>query len=85
MQNLTSPLYILIYALVRFVEAWGLWRRQAWAEWFGILSGSIYLPLEIFELSRGITSVRLTVLLINLAIVAWLSRVRWQDGGRGRH
>jgi uncharacterized membrane protein (DUF2068 family) len=73
----------LLYALVRFVEAYGLWRRQVWAEWFGILSGSIYLPLELYELSRSVTFVRLAVFLVNLAIVGWLAWVRWQTRGKG--
>src|SRR5512144_295848 len=27
------------YTVVRGVEAYGLWRARAWAEWFAILSG----------------------------------------------
>ena len=38
------------YALVRFIESFGLWRGRRWAEWFGVLSGCIYLPLEIYKL-----------------------------------
>ena len=34
------------YACVRGVEAYGLWRARAWAEWFAILSGGLYLPVE---------------------------------------
>lgn len=30
------------YALLRLVEAWGLWRGAAWAEWFGALTGAVY-------------------------------------------
>jgi uncharacterized membrane protein (DUF2068 family) len=73
----------LAYALVRFVEAVGLWRQRAWAEWFGILSGSIYLPVELYELTVSVTPVKLAILAINLFIVAWLSWVRWQARGRG--
>ena len=72
----------LLYSLVRFVESFGLWRGRAWAEWFGILSGGIYLPLELYELTRSVTLVRLTVFLVNLAIVGWLAWVRWQARGR---
>ena len=39
-----------IYALVRFIEAFGLWGERRWAEWFGAMSGGIYLPLEIYTL-----------------------------------
>jgi len=71
------------YALVRFVEAVGLWRQRAWAEWFGILSGSIYLPVELYELTVSVTPVKLIILAVNLFIVGWLSWVRWQVRGRG--
>src|SRR5438552_7475661 len=30
-----------IYALVRGVEAYGLWMERRWAEWFALISGSL--------------------------------------------
>src|SRR5512138_950399 len=39
----------LLYAVVRFIEAYGLWHRQPWAQWFGALTGALYLPLELYE------------------------------------
>lgn len=64
---------VLCYALLRFVEAAGLWLERRWAEWLGALSGGIYVPLEIRELIRqpGVLSVAL--LLINLLIVGYLA------------
>ena len=40
-----------LYSIVRFVEAYGLWRMRTWAEWFAIISGGIYIPLEVFEIA----------------------------------
>lgn len=37
------------YSIIRFIEAYGLWNQLRWAEWFELLSGAIYLPLEIYE------------------------------------
>jgi len=65
----------LAYALVRFIEAFGLWRAQRWAEWFGALSGSVYLPLEVFKLCELVTWPRVTVLVTNLIVVAYLTLV----------
>lgn len=59
---------------VRFVEAYGLWRERRWAEWLAIVSGGIYLPIEIWELSQGITWPRLLLFSVNFAIVAYLGR-----------
>jgi uncharacterized membrane protein (DUF2068 family) len=66
----------LLYALVRFAEAYGLWRRREWAIWFGILSGGIYLPLEAYELAVRMSAIKVGILLVNLFVVGWLVRVR---------
>jgi uncharacterized membrane protein (DUF2068 family) len=63
----------LLYSVVRFVEALGLWYRRQWAEWFGLLTGGIYIPVELFELMRGITWPKVTVLVVNAGIVGYLA------------
>ncbi len=75
----------LLYAAIRFAEAYGLWRKQVWAEWFGILSGALYLPVEIYELTVSVTPVKILIILINLTVVGWLSWVRWEATHRKRH
>ena len=71
----------MLYAAVRFAEAYGLWHGRSWAEWFAILTGGIYLPIELYELTVSVTIVKVAVFAINLFIVAWLSLVRWQARG----
>lgn len=63
----------LAYALVRFAEAWGLWRGRAWAEWFGALAGALYVPFELVELVRKPGWLVLAVLAANVAVVAVLA------------
>ena len=63
----------LLYSIIRFVEAYGLWKQMQWAQWFGLLSGAMYIPLEIFEASREFTWPRVTVLLVNLGVVGYLA------------
>jgi uncharacterized membrane protein (DUF2068 family) len=65
-----------LYATVRFIEAYGLWRMRVWAEWFAIIAGSLFLPVEVYELIRRATGMRGIVLLTNLFIVAYLVYVR---------
>jgi uncharacterized membrane protein (DUF2068 family) len=65
----------ILYATVRFVEAYGLWRRQPWAEWFAVLTGGIYIPIEIYELLKGVTWAKVVVLVVNMGIVGYLSYV----------
>jgi len=69
-----------LYAAVRFVEAFGLWHDRAWAEWFALVSCGVYLPVEIYELSRGISAVKVALLLVNCVVVAYL----WLALRRGR-
>ena len=65
------------YAFIRFIEAYGLWHARAWAEWFAIISGSAYLPLEIVGLIRHTNALHWTVLLVNILVVLYMIYVRW--------
>ena len=67
------------YALVRFVEAYGLWRQRQWAEWFAIASGGMYLPIEVYELYEGVTPIKTGLFLINLGIVIFIIRALQSD------
>jgi uncharacterized membrane protein (DUF2068 family) len=58
------------------VEAHGLWRGRTWAQWFAIVAGGIYLPVEIYEIARHATVIKAVVLLINLGIVGCVAYVR---------
>ena len=70
------------YSTVRFVEAYGLWKMRAWAEWFAIISGCVYLPVELYELVERATLIRAGVLVLNALIVAYLLYVRLSRTGR---
>ena len=67
---------IFVYAGVRFTEAYGLWHARAWAEWFALLSGAMYLPLEIVELLRHANTIKWGVFLINILIVLYMGWLR---------
>ena len=75
------------YAIIRFIEAYGLWNARAWAEWFAIVSGSAYFPLEILEVVKHPDHiVRWGVLIINILVVLYMVYVRWDTlkaGNRG--
>ncbi len=66
----------LVYSTVRFIEAYGLWHARVWAEWFALLSGTIYLPWEIYELLARATPVRWALLLLNLTIILYMLYIR---------
>ena len=62
----------LLYASLRFAEAYGLWRRKAWAEWFAAISGAIYIPFEIVELAKRVTALRMASLAVNLLVAGYM-------------
>jgi uncharacterized membrane protein (DUF2068 family) len=68
----------LLYSVVRFVEAYGLWRQKKWAEWFAVLTGGMYIPVEFLEMLRKATWPRITILSVNVGIVAYLAYVMYQ-------
>ncbi|MGA9545856.1 MAG: DUF2127 domain-containing protein [Candidatus Sulfotelmatobacter sp.] len=60
------------YSVLRFAEAYGLWKERTWAEWLAFVSGTLFLPLEIHGLMRGITVLRSTVFIANVGIVLYM-------------
>ncbi len=62
-----------VYALIRFVEAWGLYAGKAWAEVLAAASGAVYVPFEFAELLRGPTWHGALLLAINLLVVALMA------------
>lgn len=62
----------MLYALIRLVEAVGLWMQMQWAKWFNLLTGGIYIPVELYEVLQGITWPKITVLVVYVLIVAYL-------------
>jgi uncharacterized membrane protein (DUF2068 family) len=60
------------YSVLRFVEAYGLWYAKAWAEWIALVSGTIYLPFEIYKLIHHPGPFHISIFLINVAIVLYM-------------
>jgi uncharacterized membrane protein (DUF2068 family) len=60
------------YTVLRFTEAYGLWRCRTWAEWVALVSGALLLPLEVRELLRGVTALRSALFIGNLAVVFFM-------------
>jgi len=73
----------VLYSVVRMIEAVGLWLKKSWAEWFAVLTGGMYIPIEIFEVAGSATWPRVTVLVVNLGVVLYLLLVLVRDGKKG--
>jgi uncharacterized membrane protein (DUF2068 family) len=74
----------LAYAALFAVEAVGLWRQRVWAEYLTIVATTSFIPLEVYELTRRFTPIRLGALVANVGIVGYLVARRW-PARRGSH
>jgi uncharacterized membrane protein (DUF2068 family) len=63
-----------LYALLRLIEAYGLWHGRRWASWFAAISGGIYIPYELYELAARPNALAAGALLVNLLVVIVMVR-----------
>jgi uncharacterized membrane protein (DUF2068 family) len=69
---LLAALVSLGYAGMLLVEGIGLWLEFTWAAYLTVVSTSLLLPFELYEVIEQVSVLRIGVLLLNLAIVAYL-------------
>ncbi|MEK6793867.1 MAG: DUF2127 domain-containing protein [Spirochaetota bacterium] len=62
----------LIYAVLKLIEAYGLWRERMWAQWLAAASVSLFIPIEIYELSEHVTMARLVIFAANVTLAVFL-------------
>lgn len=71
------------YAALEGVEAVGLWLGRRWAEYLTLIATVVFVPYEIYELTKSITWLKVLALIINLAIVVYLLLAKRLFGLRG--
>jgi uncharacterized membrane protein (DUF2068 family) len=71
------------YAVVSGFEAVGLWRERRWAEYLTALSTAGFLPIELHELIKRVTVVRVGTMTVNVAILVYLVVAKHLFGIRG--
>jgi len=60
------------YAALFTTEGIGLLLGKQWAEWLTIVATTSFIPFEIVEVVHKVTVVRVSLLVANAAIVAYL-------------
>jgi len=65
----------LIYSAFRFLEGYGLWQEKGWAEWLAVVSGTVYLPIEMYEIFVKVTFIRVLVLVANIVVVGIITYI----------
>ena len=61
-----------LYAALFVTEGIGLWMDQRWAEWLTVVSTAGLIPIEIYELVKELSAVKIVVLVLNILIVIYL-------------
>ncbi|MGO8958952.1 MAG: DUF2127 domain-containing protein [Streptosporangiaceae bacterium] len=84
----TTNLYLIAaaaaaYAALEGTEAVGLWLGRRWAEYLTFVATAIFVPYEIYELTKSITWLKVLTLVINLLIVGYLLVAKRLFGLRG--
>jgi uncharacterized membrane protein (DUF2068 family) len=62
-----------LYAGLRIAEGVGLVMEKLWAEYLTVGATTIFLPWEIYEIVRRPDWIRVGVLVVNLAVLAYLT------------
>jgi uncharacterized membrane protein (DUF2068 family) len=60
------------YAILMATEGVGLYLRRRWARWFTIGATSSLIPIEAYEILQEPRLLRVLILLLNIAVVAYL-------------
>jgi len=66
----------LVYSVVRWIEAYGLWQEREWAQWFELLSVALYLPPELYWLLGRASWLKWGVFVVNLVILVFMLTLR---------
>jgi uncharacterized membrane protein (DUF2068 family) len=76
-------LIVLAYAALEATEMVGLWRNRRWAEYLTAIAVAAFIPLEILELSKGVSVFKVVAFAINILVLAYLLYAKRLFGVRG--
>ncbi|MGD0731939.1 MAG: DUF2127 domain-containing protein [Terracidiphilus sp.] len=63
---------VFFYAALDLIEGTGLYLEKAWAEYLTLIITASFLPLEIFEVVRKLTWIRVSLLAVNTLVLVYL-------------
>jgi uncharacterized membrane protein (DUF2068 family) len=72
------------YGVLELVEGTGLWLDQLWAEYLTVIATSLLVPLELYELVHRPSGWKAGGIIVNVAIVIYLTRLLRRRVSRSR-
>lgn len=76
---------VLLYGALQILEGVGLWSLKRWGEYVAVIGTTLFIPLEVYELTEKVSWLKIVVLLINVAAVLYLLLSKRLFGLRGGH
>jgi uncharacterized membrane protein (DUF2068 family) len=76
---------ILLYGLLQIAEGIGLWSLKRWGEYVAVVGTTLFIPLEVYEVTEKATWLKIAVLIINVIAVLYLLLSKRLFGLRGGH
>jgi uncharacterized membrane protein (DUF2068 family) len=82
-------IFLFSYAALGLLEGIGLMLEKVWAEYLTAIITASFLPLEIMELFHRVTWIRVSLFVVNLAVLAYLvghvvrERMKWRKNPQG--
>ena len=76
---------LFLYGALQLAEGIGLWSLKRWGEYVAVVGTTLFIPLEIYELTDKVTLLRLGAFAVNVAAVAYLLLSKRLFGIRGGH
>jgi uncharacterized membrane protein (DUF2068 family) len=73
-----------IYAGLDLIEGIGLYLEKTWAEYLTLAITASFLPLEVFEVFRRITLIRVSLLVANTLVFIYLLKLVAERAKRAR-
>jgi uncharacterized membrane protein (DUF2068 family) len=75
--------FLIGYALLQLLEGIGLWSLKRWGEYVAVVGTSIFIPIEVYELTEHVTYLKVAAFLINVVLVVYLIVSKRLFGARG--
>lgn len=74
---------LIAYGALQVLEGVGLWSLKRWGEYVAVVATTLFIPLEVYEVTEKTSWLKIAVLLINVAAVAYLLLSKRLFGIRG--
>ena len=75
--------FLIGYAVLQLAEGIGLWSLKRWGEYVAVVGTSVFIPIEVHELTKHITVLKIVAFAINVALVVYLIVSKRLFGVRG--